>query len=56
MGNTPRRNLIYYPVKNVFYGRNTCGATGKDKGGASGSDQRIQLSANFKFSSKTSQN
>lgn len=44
-------NLLYYPTKNVFYGAEYLWGTRKDKGGASGSDQRIQLSANFKFSS-----
>jgi hypothetical protein len=45
-------NLLYYPAKNLFYGAEYLWGTRKDRGGASGSDQRIQLSANFKFSSK----
>lgn len=49
-------NLLYYPTKNVFYGAEYLWGTRKDKDGASGSDQRIQLSANFKFSSKDFKN
>lgn len=49
-------NLLYYPVKNVLYGAEYLWGTRKDKGGASGSDQRVQLSANFKFSTKDFKN
>jgi hypothetical protein len=49
-------NLLYYPVKNVFYGAEYLWGNRKDKNGASGSDQRVQLSANFKFSSKDFKN
>jgi hypothetical protein len=45
-------NLIYYPTKSVFFGGEFLWGQRRDSGGAMGTDTRIQVSANYKFSSK----
>ena len=44
-------NVIYYPTKNVFFGAEALWGQRTDKGGATGSDFRVQVSGHFGFSS-----
>jgi hypothetical protein len=45
-------NLLYYPTKNMFYGAEYLWGQRRDSGGAKGTDNRIQVSLHYKFSSK----
>lgn len=49
-------NVIHYPTQNVFYGLEYLYGRREDLNGKSGEDRRMQFSANYKFSSKNSQN
>ncbi len=44
-------NLLYYPTKNVFFGAEGLWGRRTDKGGATGEDRRVQVSAHYSFSS-----
>ncbi len=55
-GDYASANVIHYPTQNVFYGLEYLYGRREDANGKSGEDRRIQLSANYKFSSKNSQN
>jgi hypothetical protein len=44
-------NVIYYPTKNVFFGAEGLWGRRTDKGGATGEDRRVQVSAHYSFSS-----
>jgi hypothetical protein len=55
-GDYASANVIHYPTQNVFYGLEYLYGRREDANGQSGEDRRVQLSANYKFSSKNSQN
>lgn len=55
-GDYASANLIHYPTQNVFYGLEYLYGRREDANGKAGQDQRVQFSANYKFSSKNSQN
>ncbi len=45
-------NLLYYPVKDVFYGIEYLYGRREDNDGNAGQDQRVQISVHYNFSSK----
>ena len=45
-------NLIWWPTKSVFFGGEFLWGQRRDNSGAKGIDNRVQFSANYKFSSK----
>jgi hypothetical protein len=45
-------NLLHYPTKNVFYGIEYLYGRREDNDGDFGEDNRVQISAHYKFSSK----
>src|SRR5262249_6591685 len=50
MGQYASINLVYYPVKDVFYGIEYLWGRREDKDGNSGEDNRVQVSAHYNFS------
>jgi hypothetical protein len=50
LGQYASANILYYPVKDVFYGIEYLYGRREDNDGNSGQDQRVQISAHYNFS------